>query len=40
MFLQTFVHIPEAVVGLLGAVMIGLAFLSSLRHNKAEQHQS
>jgi hypothetical protein len=39
MFMQTFVHIPEAVVGLLGATMIGLAFLSSLRHNRSEESQ-
>jgi hypothetical protein len=37
MFMQTFVHVPEAVVGLLGATMIGLSFVSSLRHNKAEE---
>jgi hypothetical protein len=36
MFLQSFVHIPEAIAGLLGAAVIGLAFWSSLRHNRAE----
>lgn len=39
MFMQTFVHIPEFIVGLLGATMIGLAFLSSLRHNRSEESQ-
>jgi len=34
MFLKTFVEVPELVTGLLGAGFIGLAFWSSLRHNK------
>lgn len=33
MFLQTITHIPEVVTGLIGAGLILLAFLSSLRHN-------
>lgn len=35
MYLNTFVHIPEVITGLIGAVLIGLAFLSSVRWNKA-----
>ncbi len=34
MFAQTMWHIPEAVTGLLGAGLIGLALLSSLRFNR------
>ena len=37
MFLQTLVHIPEAVTGLTGALLIGLAFWSSVKHNRREQ---
>lgn len=36
MFLQTVMHIPEVVTGLIGAGFIALAFLSSLRHNRRE----
>ncbi|RWR35312.1 DUF475 domain-containing protein [Sinirhodobacter populi] len=32
MFAQTLIHVPEAVTGLLGATLIGLAFISSLRY--------
>jgi uncharacterized protein len=35
MYVNTFAHIPEAVTGLIGAVLIGLAFWSSVRWNKA-----
>jgi hypothetical protein len=35
MYCNTFVHIPEVVTGLIGAVLIGLAFWSSVRWNKA-----
>ncbi len=35
MYLNTFVHIPEVVTGLIGAVLIGLAFWSSVRWNRA-----
>lgn len=35
MFLQSFVHIPEVISGLTGAVAIGLAFWASVRHNRA-----
>ncbi|MFS4439526.1 DUF475 domain-containing protein [Paracoccaceae bacterium GXU_MW_L88] len=34
MFAQALFHIPEAITGLLGAGFIGLALLSSLRHNR------
>lgn len=36
MFLNVEYHIPEVVTGLIGAVLIGLAFFSSLRWNRAE----
>jgi uncharacterized protein len=36
MFLQTVMHIPEVVTGLIGAGFIALAFVSSLRHNRRE----
>jgi hypothetical protein len=35
MYLNTFVHIPEVITGVIGAVLIGLAFWSSVRWNKA-----
>lgn len=35
MFMQAITHVPEAVSGLLGAVAIGLAYWSSVRHNRA-----
>lgn len=38
MFVQTLVHIPEVVTGLIGAVLIGLSFLSSLRYNRLNPH--
>lgn len=34
MFVSTFIHIPEAVTGLLGAFFIGLSLWSSVRYNK------
>ena len=34
MFLNTFVHIPEVITGLIGAVLIGLAFWSSVKWNR------
>lgn len=34
MFIGVHVHIPETVTGLIGAVLIGLALWSSVRHNK------
>lgn len=37
MLLKTFMHLPEAVTGLIGAGFIGLAFLSSLRFNRARK---
>ena len=35
MYINTFAHIPEVVTGLIGAVLIGLAFWSSVRWNRA-----
>lgn len=35
MFLKTLVHVPEGVSGMIGAAFIGLAFLDSMRHNRA-----
>lgn len=37
MFLNTHVHIPEVVTGLIGAGFIALSFWSSIRHNKKHQ---
>jgi hypothetical protein len=34
MFLDAIVHVPEVATGLIGAGFIGLAFLSSVRHNR------
>ncbi|RLL63936.1 DUF475 domain-containing protein [Paenirhodobacter hankyongi] len=34
MFLQTMMHVPEVITGLLGAALIGLAFFSSLRFRR------
>ena len=36
MFINTFSHIPEVITGLIGAVLIGLAFWASVRANRAE----
>ena len=35
MYLNTFMHISEVITGLIGAVLIGLAFWSSVRWNRA-----
>lgn len=35
MYINTFMHIPEVITGLIGAVLIGLSFWSSVRWNKA-----
>ena len=35
MFIGVHVHIPEVITGLVGAVLIGAAFWSSLRHRRA-----
>ncbi|HEY0212260.1 MAG TPA: DUF475 domain-containing protein [Paenirhodobacter sp.] len=35
MYVQTFVHIPEVITGLAGAVLIGIALWSSIRWNRA-----
>ncbi|PSK82510.1 hypothetical protein CLV79_11226 [Limimaricola soesokkakensis] len=37
MFAQTLVHVPEAITGLLGAALIGVALWSSIRHNRAQE---
>ena len=37
MYINTFAHIPEVITGLIGAVLIGLAFWSSVRLNRANQ---
>ena len=36
MFVSTFYHVTEVVTGAIGAVLIGIAFVSSVRINKAE----
>ncbi len=36
MFMQSLMHIPEALTGLIGAGLIGLALISSIRHNRLE----
>lgn len=38
MYINTFAHIPEVITGLIGAVLIGLAFWSSVRSNRAEMN--
>ena len=37
MYINTFSHIPEVITGLIGAVLIGLAFWSSVRWNRANK---
>lgn len=37
MYINTFAHIPEVITGLIGAVLIGIAFWSSVRANRAER---
>lgn len=36
MYINTFAHIPEVITGLIGAVLIGLAFWSSVRANRSD----
>ena len=36
MFLQSLMHIPETITGGIGVALIGLALMSSIRHNKRE----
>ncbi len=36
MYTNTFAHIPEVITGLIGAVLIGLAFWSSVRSNRVD----
>ncbi|MHA7820448.1 MAG: DUF475 domain-containing protein [Erythrobacter sp.] len=40
MYINTFAHIPEAITGLIGAVLIGLAFWASVRANRAEREDA
>lgn len=37
MYAQTLVHIPEVATGLLGAMLIGLSLISSIRYNKRRE---
>lgn len=37
MLLDLFVHVPEVVTGLIGALIIGLSIVSSIRHNRANE---
>ncbi len=39
MFVNSFAHIPEVITGLIGAVLIGLAFWASVRWNRANPAQ-
>ena len=39
MYLNTFAHISEVITGLIGAVLIGLAFWSSVKWNRANPEQ-
>lgn len=36
MYTQSLLHVPELLTGLIGAVLIGLALWSSIRHNRLE----
>lgn len=38
MYINTFQHIPEVITGLIGATLIGVAFWSSVRWNRANAH--
>ena len=40
MLLSARYHIPETITGLLGAVLIGLSFLWSVRHNRRHPEDS
>ncbi|TAD74209.1 MAG: DUF475 domain-containing protein [Sphingomonadales bacterium] len=39
MYLNTIVHIPEVITGVIGAVLIGLAFWSSVRWNRVHRSE-
>lgn len=38
MFLNTFIHIPEIITGLIGAAFIALSLVSSIRYNRKAAH--
>lgn len=40
MYIQSFMHIPEVVTGLIGAAFIGLSFWSSVSYNRKQAHAS
>jgi uncharacterized protein len=40
MFCQTLIHIPEVITGLAGAVLIGIALLSSIRFNRRREAEN
>ncbi len=40
MYINTFAHIPEVITGLIGAVLIGLAFWASVRANRADSQDT
>lgn len=37
MFAQSLMHIPELITGLIGAALIGLSLVSSIRHNRSSE---
>ena len=40
LYLQSFMHIPEVITGLIGAALIGAAFWSSVAYNRKHAHAS
>jgi hypothetical protein len=40
MLVSAVFHIPETITGLIGAILIGLSFWWSLRHQRAERRAS
>jgi hypothetical protein len=40
MYLQTIIHVPEAVTGLIGAALIGISLWASIRYNRLEETSS
>lgn len=39
MFTQTILHVPEVITGLIGVVLIGLSFISSVKYNRLKNEQ-